>query len=124
MKWGLFQLLALAWICPPAISAAPEKGLHRITLTAQIQTGEKLTLYEQNHALLIGVSNDTRGGSDLENIPKEMAQVKAVLDERGFDVAAVSDPDAKALKKASRTLSTNTDFTRAQSCFTQYHNAK
>jgi len=59
MKWGLFILLALVLICPPAISAAPDKGLHCIKLTAQTPTGEKLTLYEQSHALLIGVSNYT-----------------------------------------------------------------
>ena len=49
--WASCWQMVKACTGPPAISAAPDKGLHRIKLIAQTQTGEKLTLYEQSHAL-------------------------------------------------------------------------
>ncbi|MCP4409223.1 MAG: caspase family protein [Gammaproteobacteria bacterium] len=96
----LFLFIALLSGDQSLLAAAPAKGLHPVPLTAQTQTGEKLALYEQSHALLIGVSNYTRGWSDLENIPKELAPVKTVLEGQGFHVVSVSDPDAKTLKSA------------------------
>ena len=98
-------LAALIVLLPshqPLRAATPAKGLHAVPLTAQTQGGEALALYQQSHALLIGVSDYTEGWGDLESIPRELDAVQAVLEAQGFHVRRVSNPDALAAQARVR----------------------
>ena len=66
MSWHLCLLLVLF----PAIlfSATETKGAKKII--AMTQEGESIELYQQSHALLIGVSDYTAGWPDLEKYPR------------------------------------------------------
>lgn len=52
-----------------------------------------------SYALLIGVSDYTAGWSDLESVPGELEQVKAVLEKQGFKVLLRLNPNSDQLKK-------------------------
>ncbi|MBT4816686.1 MAG: hypothetical protein HON70_13350, partial [Lentisphaerae bacterium] len=56
--------------------------------------------YKGSYALVIGVSDYTAGWTDLETVPSEVAAVARVLEDRGFKVVRVLDPDAEGLKGA------------------------
>lgn len=100
MRSILAALITLLLISQPRATAVPAKGIHRIKLTAQTQSGEKVALYDQSHALLIGVSDYTHGWNDLENVNKELDEVQAVLETQRFNVVRVTNPTAIALKAA------------------------
>ena len=61
--------------------------------------GEQVGLYEESHALLIGVSDYTAGWPDLDSVPDELKQVKATLESNGFEVEMLLNPDGLALKR-------------------------
>lgn len=79
---------------------AEERGLHRKPLSAVTKEGESISLYEQSHALLIGVSDYTDGWSDLGSIPKELDSVQAALEKQHFNVVRVTNPSGRELKAA------------------------
>jgi hypothetical protein len=58
----------------------------------------KEQLYSGSYALLIGVSDYTAGWLDLESVPGELAQVKAILKKQGFKVFLHLNPDSSELK--------------------------
>ena len=58
-----YQLQAPAGICLPAY-AAETRGVKRVEI--KTQAGDLVGLYEQSHALVIGVSDYTGGCPDLE----------------------------------------------------------
>jgi formylglycine-generating enzyme required for sulfatase activity len=66
------------------------------------RTGErqKVNLYGESHALLIGVSEYNNGWSRLTAIPGELDRVEEFLKKRGFSITRVDNPDSDALEKA------------------------
>ena len=78
----------------PALAAS--KGIVRVK-TKDKQT---LELYQGSHALVIGAGRYGRGWSRLDSVPGETEQVVRALEEKGFQVTKVSDPDHAALKQA------------------------
>ena len=95
MSWHLCLLLVLFPVI--SFSASETKGAKKIT--AMTQEGESIELYQQSHALLIGVSNYTAGWRDLKNIPAELEQVREMLIAQGFNVILKLDPNAEELEK-------------------------
>ena len=83
--------LALLFLESEAISAAVVK------IAAQDQ---RPVIYAESHALLIGVSEYTEGWARLDSVPSEIDKVRAVLQERGFQVEVVLDPSARQLDDA------------------------
>lgn len=63
------------------------------------ETGEQTQLYQNSHALLIGVSDYQNGWPDLPGVRKDMALVQEALEQNGFEVTAVTDPSSVDLKK-------------------------
>ena len=74
------------------------KGAKRVT--AMTGDGASIELYQQSHALLIGVSDYTAGWPDLENIPSELEHVEALLSAQGFNVINHLNPNSDQLENA------------------------
>lgn len=60
---------------------------------------QRVQLYAQSHALLIGVSN-YRHWSSLPSVPGELDDVSRELKKRGFSITRVDDPSGRELEKA------------------------
>jgi hypothetical protein len=63
------------------------------------ETGKQTQLYQNSHALLIGVSDYQNGWPDLPGVRKDMALIQEALEENGFDATAVDDPNSEELNK-------------------------
>lgn len=74
-----------------------ERGFKTIQLPIN---GQYTTLYQQSHALLIGVSNYDNGLTPLPGVAEDIKLVKAALEENGFDIEVVMNPTSVALQKA------------------------
>ena len=92
-------LLAFAFLLftLPAL-AAETRGVKRVEI--KTQTGELIGLYEQSHALVIGVSDYTAGWPDLESVTKDVQEVSAALEGQGFNVVRILDPTKRELAAA------------------------
>ena len=55
-----------------------------IRVEIQTATGEKITLYKESHALLIGVSGYTEGWPKLPGVKADIAAVRVLLENNGF----------------------------------------
>jgi hypothetical protein len=80
-----------------ATYAQTTRAIRPVVLTNEI--GEQAQLYQNSHALLIGVSDYQNGWPDLPGVRKDMALVQEALEENGFEVTAVNDPSSEDLKK-------------------------
>ena len=60
-------------------------------------SGDQFDLYEQSYALLIGVSNYSKGWPSLNQVPSEVKKVKKTLVKRGFQVEECMNPDEQEL---------------------------
>ena len=102
--------LAMACLCLAVATGASgaqaqstnTRGAHRVPLSAVTTQGEKLTLYQQSHALLIGVSDYTEGWPDLRSIPAELDQLEAVLRAQEFNVQRLRNPNRNELRAGVR----------------------
>ncbi len=63
------------------------------------ETGQQAQLYQNSHALLIGVSDYQNGWPDLPGVRKDMALVQEALEENGFEVMTIGDPNSEELDK-------------------------
>ena len=71
-------------------SFAAERGIKRIEI--KTVAGETVGLYEESHALVIGVSNYTGGWPKLPGVRDDIVAVRKVLEEQGFGVVVVENP--------------------------------
>jgi len=81
------------------VSAAETRGVKRVEI--KTTAGEAIGLYEQSHALVIGVSDYTNGWPKLPGVKKDVKAVVATLKQQGFRVTLVNNPkDRRALEDA------------------------
>ena len=59
-------------------------------------------LYEESHALVIGVSDYTEGWPRLNGVKEDVKEVRKALEDNGFKVKLVMDPDRSKLEKEIR----------------------
>ena len=85
MKHSLIILSILILASPFSVVSAQTRGISRVVL--QIPNGEKIQLYSQSHALVIGVSKyqDSAWGQ-LDSVPRDVSEVKKALEGQGFNV--------------------------------------
>jgi formylglycine-generating enzyme required for sulfatase activity len=76
-----------------------DRGMKPVQVTIN---GTNSALYLQSHALLIGVSAYNNGLPVLPGVIDDIAAVKAALEENGFDVFEVKDPNNFQLEDAFR----------------------
>ena len=79
------------------LHAVEKKG---IELLIKDKSGKKVGIYAQSHALIIGVSDYTRGWPDIESIPDEIKKLQHSLRDHGFTVKIVMNPESAQLFKA------------------------
>lgn len=81
------------WVKPPKDRPAEESGKGRGPQDLQ-PTGRT------NYALVIGIGRYTAGWTRLPGVAKDVAAVKKALEEHGFYVESVMDPDAAYLQQS------------------------
>jgi len=92
MKHLLIILISFFVLCSSFFGvSASTRGISRVTL--QIPNGEKIQLYSQSHALVIGVSKyqDSAWGQ-LDSVPRDVREVKKALEGQGFNVETILNP--------------------------------
>nr|VFJ62883.1 MAG: Formylglycine-generating enzyme, required for sulfatase activity, contains SUMF1/FGE domain [Candidatus Kentron sp. FW] len=71
-----------------------------IALAIKDKDGQEVGLYRESHALIIGVSDYTNGWDPLPGVLKDVEAVGKALEENGFEVDTVLDPDSNQLEAA------------------------
>jgi hypothetical protein len=64
------------------------------------KNGKVLGIYDESHALVIGVSDYTDGWPKLPGVEKDIILVKDALETKGFNVIVVKNPDSQELENA------------------------
>jgi hypothetical protein len=93
----LLTLFLLALMCPGASAKIHNKSG---ALSIVTQSGKYLELYQNSHALLIGVQDYKTGWRKLPNLKQHIKTVQKALHAQGFNVVTVWNPDSKNLKAA------------------------
>ncbi len=92
-------LLAMLWLYSGATHAAEQqRGFNVITIKQA--DGQELNLYKESHALLVGVSDYSKGWPDLPGVKKDIAELSEVLKDQGFHVVVVDNPSYDQLTGA------------------------
>ncbi len=93
LAWA--PLLAIAVVSP---AGAQERGVYEVKV--RTADGDMVDLYRDSYALVIGVSDYTNGWPDLPGVKPDVAAIKGVLEEHGFEVTTEVDPDHQRLPRA------------------------
>ena len=91
----LASLLASAFIVSSAVA---QRGI--VPVPIKDKAGNQVGLYKGSYALIIGVSDYTEGWQDLESVPSEVNDLVSALEEQGFHVVKVLNPNSEALEKS------------------------
>ena len=94
----LFIFLFIFLIAPPIF--ASKRGISRVEI--KTQSGEEVGLYEESHALVIGVSDYTAGWPRLGGVREDVREVRQALEDNGFAVILVENPDRMEFEGAVR----------------------
>jgi hypothetical protein len=78
--------------------ATEHRGLHITRI--EDQKGEEVVLYQESHALIIGVSDYPKGWPDLPGVKNDVNAVRRVLEDQGFHVIVVENPTRVQLEQA------------------------
>ena len=73
----LFPAFLLLCLLLSSIAYAQQRGVKRVEI--KTQTGELVGLYEQSHALVIGVSDYTAGWRRLRGVKDDVLEVSEAL---------------------------------------------
>ena len=95
MKTKSLLFILLLLIFQNAI--AQQRGFKNINIKIE---GQTTSLYQQSHALVIGVSDYTNGWPDLPGVKNDITKVKQVLEKNGFHVVSIENPNDKELEDA------------------------
>jgi tetratricopeptide (TPR) repeat protein len=76
---------------------AQDRGMKPVEMTIE---GKNTVLYKESHALLIGVSAYNAGLTPLPGVAGDIEKVQAAIENNGFDVVTVMNPDALGLQQA------------------------
>jgi len=85
-------LLCIAFLLFGICLVAQERGMKPVQVTIE---GASTTLYNQSHALLIGISNYTNEWSSLPGVNRDIPRLKESLEKNGFQVEVVMNPLTK-----------------------------
>ncbi len=92
--------LIIFTISPAFSREGPQRGLKKIQVKQQDNTLVETELYQESHALIIGVSQYNNGWTKLPGVIEDVIAVKTKLGESGFTVTVVMDPDSNQLKQS------------------------
>jgi flagellar basal body-associated protein FliL len=94
----IFILTFLLVSIPIAASAATQRGI--VPVPIKDRSGNQVLLYQESHALLVGVSEYTGGWPNLPGVRKDITEVKAALEQKGFHTVVVINPTRVELRDA------------------------
>jgi TPR repeat protein len=97
MRRFLIMWLAALMMAPCAAEGAAVGG---IKLFYKDTSGLNVGFYTGSYALLIGVSRYSAEWPPLERVPEDLARVETALEQQGFQVEKVLNPNGTQLKKA------------------------
>ncbi len=99
MRVLISWLIIFIFLMPLSIIAEETRGVKRIFKDSR---GRDVGHYAGSYALLVGVSNYTKGWPDLTSIPDELSKVSEALIQSGFKVKKVINPNSMELYDAYR----------------------
>ena len=92
----LIVSLLIAFVVLSAV--AQDRGI--IPVQIKSQSGQEVFLYNESHALVVGVSDYNGGWPDLPGVRNDLILVKKTLVEQGFNVVIAKDPNRGELISA------------------------
>lgn len=94
-------MLNLSWRIALALILFTLGARAQLVVPVETPTGKPhaMKLYDESHALLIGISDYTAGWTDLESVPGELAEVGGALEAQGFNVESHLDLDHQTMKR-------------------------
>jgi len=97
----LLTMLLICLFLAPFCPASPTRGIKRV-----VKDGSQVLLYKESYALVIGVSRYAQGWSDLPGVKEDIRDVKAVLEDHGFHVTTLPDPNLAELEQGIKSFIT------------------
>ena len=79
----LFPVFLLLCLLLSSIAYAQQRGVKRVEI--KTQAGELVGLYEQSHALVIGVSDYTGGWPRLRGVREDVREVRQALEDKDWN---------------------------------------
>ena len=105
MKRGLpFVLLSLGLLFTTYWFAAIAQNQRGNSVLVKFEDGKENDLYDESHALVIGVSNYTQGWRKLPGVLTDVKEISRVLEAQGFKVMTLLDPTVEKFQAALRTF--------------------
>ena len=99
MKHLICSLLVSLLLVPLAWSQT--RAIKPVIIEATTAQDESISyIYEESHALIIGISDYTNGWSKLPGVKTDVGEVSRALEENGFEVEVVEDPTLDELEIA------------------------
>jgi 3-phytase len=98
---ALMTAQVLIWELPGI--SAQETGRGQ-SVRLRMGNGETLDLYDESHALVIGVSKYDGGWRQLPGVERDVAAVSDVLRRQGFSITIVTDPVYEDFERAIRSF--------------------
>ena len=99
MKHLVCSLLVSLLLIPLAWSQT--RAIKPVRIEATTAQDESISyIYEESHALIIGISDYTNGWSKLPGVKTDVGEVSRALEENGFEVEVVEDPTLDELEIA------------------------
>ena len=100
MRKYLLHVLIISFVVlsMPVVNvfALQTRGIQVLIKDAQ---GKQVGLYKESHALVIGASHYTEGWPKLPGVKEDVQSVNKILEEHGFEVVTVNNPDSEQLNR-------------------------
>ncbi len=78
---------------------AQTRAIQPVRIEATTAQDESISyIYEESHALIIGVSDYTNGWSKLAGVKEDVTEVQRALEDNGFEVQLLEDPDKQQME--------------------------
>ncbi|MGE0885501.1 MAG: SUMF1/EgtB/PvdO family nonheme iron enzyme [Blastocatellales bacterium] len=94
-----FCLLAVLSVSLWLTHAQSQRGQE---VRIRVESGQEIDLYDESHALIIGVSNYSGGWRKLPGVKTDVAEISRVLRAQGFSITTVNDPTREEFDAALR----------------------
>ena len=92
----IFVLLFLLASVPVIVSADGQRGI--VPVPIKDKSGNQVLLYQESHALLVGVSEYTEGWPNLPGVRGDISKVKEALEQKGFHTVVAINPTRVELR--------------------------
>ena len=80
------------------------RGADLVGVRVHGEDGKLVTLYEESHALIIGISNYTNGWKTLDGVQQDVPEVKGALQKHGFVVEELMDKTKAGIRDGVETF--------------------